>query len=175
MRQRTFSEQLFEEFCQSNGIPYTEVPAGRQRTPDYEIALFGNVVTCEVKQIDPNRDDLEALATVKRGEVSARHVQNRLRQRLKRVSRQLKAASDVNQATLLVVYDNTPFKSYTKHAEIVQAMFGYYSVTVRFSHDPDSTPQVSPPFFGANRGLGQLTTLRSVQSESLMVGQQPVH
>jgi hypothetical protein len=153
MRQRTFSEQLFEEFCLSNGVTYAKVPVCRQRTPDYEIILSGSVIACEVKEINPNRDDLKELAAVKVGQISGRYVRNRLRGLLKRVSMQLKAPSQTNRATLLVVYDNTPFKSYTKHAEVVQAMFGCYSITVQFLQDTDSTPQVSPLFFGGNRGL----------------------
>jgi hypothetical protein len=36
MPQRTFSEQLFEEFCESNGPPCMAVPVGPHRTPDYD-------------------------------------------------------------------------------------------------------------------------------------------
>jgi hypothetical protein len=147
MRQRTFSEQLFEEFCLSNGVTYAKVPVCRQRTPDYEIILSGSVIACEVKEINPNRDDLKELAAVKVGQISGRYVRNRLRGLLKRVSMQLKAPSQTNRATLLVVYDNTPFKSYTKHAEVVQAMFGCYSITVQFLQDTDSTPASISPVF----------------------------
>jgi hypothetical protein len=89
-----------------------------------------------------------------RGEAEGRLIPNRLRDRLKRVSKQLRAAADAGQPTLLVVYDNTPFKSYTMHSDVLQAMFGHHSVKVWFSHDSNSQPRVSRPFFGGNRGVG---------------------
>ena len=149
----TFSEQLFEEFCRSNGISCTRVPTARKRTPDFDIELSGYIVTCEVKQIDQNRADLEELAVIQTGESSGRYLANRLRSKLKDVSAQLRAASGAGRPTLVVLYDNTPFKSYSIHSDVVQAMFGHRSVTVRFSPGPAGPPEVSEPFFGGDRGL----------------------
>ena len=53
---------------------------------------------------------------------------------------------------MLVVYDNTPFKSYTAHSDVVQAMVGPKTVAVSFPTGTPAAPRVSPPFFGANRG-----------------------
>jgi hypothetical protein len=152
MRQ-TFSERLFEEFCSTNRLPCTAVPRTDHPTPDYELIVRGSVVVCEVKQIDPNREDLEDLTIVQGGDATGRYVPNRVRRILRHVSPQLKAASVSGCPTLLAIYDNTPFKMYTMHADIVQAMFGQHSVAVRFTRR-DGATTVSPPFFGGNRGLG---------------------
>jgi hypothetical protein len=56
--------------------------------------------------------------------------------------------------TLLVVYDNTPFKTYTDHGDVIQAMFGLHSVTVTVPEDPRLPTVVSAPFFAGNRGVG---------------------
>jgi hypothetical protein len=123
------------------------------RTPDYVIRPGGVSIVCEVKQIDPNAEDLSELRPFKPGEMEGRLVPNRLRAKLKDVSRQLRAASLAGCPTLLIVYDNTPFKVYTDHLDVVQAMFGAHSVAVATPNELGAEPIVSEPFFGGNRGL----------------------
>jgi len=150
----TFSEKLFEEFCRSNGIACTRVRTDREPTPDFDIELAGHIVTCEVKQIDPNRADLDEFTVIQTGESSGRHLANRLRAKLKKkVSSQVRAAADAGRPTLLVLYDNTPFKSYSMHSDVVQAMLGHHSVTIRQPPGGTDPLDVSQPFFGGDRGL----------------------
>jgi hypothetical protein len=113
MSLETASEKLFEEFCRLNGVPCFRVAPASVRTPDFAIEHGGTEVTCEVKQIDPNDEDLRELAELQEGVGAGRYLPNRLRAKLKKVSAQLKSASQSGRPTLLVVYDNTPFKSYT--------------------------------------------------------------
>ena len=148
---RTFSETLFEQLCSSHGIPCERVATEAVRTPDFAISLRSVRVICEVKQIDPNLQDLQEMKDVGSGQATGRFVPNRLRAKLKNVSGQLKAASLAGCPTMLVMYDNTPFKMYTDHFDVVQAIFGAHSVTVSKWNDAD--PVVSDPFFGGNRGL----------------------
>jgi hypothetical protein len=150
---RTISEMIFERFCSACSVSCEAIAAGRDRTPDFAICLDGVRVVCEVKQIDPNAEDLAEVEIVNGGEEIGRLVTNRLREKLKDVSAQLKAASLAGHPTLLVVYDNTPLKAYTDHFDVIQAMFGGHSVSVNFSEDPRGSLVVSEPFFGGNRGL----------------------
>lgn len=152
MSSRTISETLFERLCLANSVPCEPIASGRVRTPDFAIRLDGVRVVCEVKQINPNAEDLAEAKILSAGEAVGRYVAHRLRQKLKDVSAQLKGASLAGHPTLLVVYDNTPFKAYTDHFDVVQAMFGGHSVAVSFSEDA-GIPLVSEPFFGGNRGL----------------------
>jgi len=154
MSAETASEKLFEEFCRLTGIPCSRVATAAVRTPDFVIELGGMQVICEVKQIDPNDEDLQELAELRSGVGAGRYLPNRLRAKLKNVSAQLKNASESGRPTLLVVYDNTPFKGYTDHADAVQAMFGRNSVRVLMLTDPSLPPEVSDPFFGGDRGMG---------------------
>lgn len=153
-RVKAFSEQLFEQFCQDNAISCARVHAGRGRTPDFEISLAHVRVTCEVKQLNPNDEDLKELDDLRESRATGRYVPNRLRGKLKDVSAQLKAASQAGHPTLLVVYDNTPFKTYTDHGDVIQAMFGLHGVTVSVPKDPSLPTVVSAPFFAGNRGVG---------------------
>jgi hypothetical protein len=118
------------------------------------ITLKGTEVTCEVKQIDPNAEDRRELAELQEGVGAGRWLANRLRAKLKKVSAQLKSACVSGRPTLLVVDDKTPFKSYTDHADVVQAMFGRDSVKVLVPSDPSLPQQVSDLFFGEGRGMG---------------------
>jgi len=149
-----FSEQLFERFCHANDIPCERVGTGSDRTPDFEITVVGVRVTCELKELNPNVEDLRELAELRKNHATGRYLPNRHRGKLKDVSAQLKAASSAGRPTMLVVYDNTPFKSYTDHGDVIQAMFGRNSVTVAVPKDPSLPPIVSAPFFAGNRGVG---------------------
>lgn len=148
---RAFSETLFEDLCSAHGIPCESLPTATVRTPDFAIILRSVRVICEVKQIDPNFEDLQELESVGSGQAMGRFVPNRLRSKLKKVSAQLKAASVAGCPTMLVVYDNTPFKMYTDHFDAVQAMFGAHTVAVSEGREADLV--VSKPFFAGNRGL----------------------
>jgi hypothetical protein len=107
-------------------------------------------VICEIKQIQPNAADLEDLRDV--DVAVGRFVPNRFRSKLKD-SAQLKAAADSGVPTLLVVYDNTPFKMYSANFEVLQALFGVESVVVRVPKQSGDEMLVSPSFFAGNRGL----------------------
>jgi hypothetical protein len=78
MTPRTFSERLFEEFCATNALQCARVPEGADPTPDYQVMFGDVVVACEVKQVDPNAEDLEELRTIGSGAATGRFVPNRL-------------------------------------------------------------------------------------------------
>jgi hypothetical protein len=154
MSTETASERLFEEFCRTNGIPCFRVAKAAGRTPDFVIELGGKQITCEVKQIDPNEEDRRELDEARKRDGAFRYLPNRLRAKLKKVSPQLSSASEAGRPTLLVVYDNTAFKDYTGHFDVVSAMFGRHSVRVRVPTDPSLPPQASGWFIGGDRGMG---------------------
>lgn len=149
----TLSEQLFQRFCDLNGVACHVVPIAAERTPDFRIVVRGAELFCEVKQIEPNADDIselkEAYAT---GQGKGRWVPNRLRKVFRNVSGQLRAAADAGIPTLLVVYDATPFRAYTHHFDAMQAVYGHNAVVVTVYEGSDDH-HVSEPFFGGNRAF----------------------
>ncbi len=154
----TFSESLFEEFCKENGIQCRRLVAREVvPTPDYEITLpDGRSVVCEVKELTPNPDDAAELRELSKGKASGRWVPPRL---LKVIdSRQLQEAANAGRPTILVVYDHTPFKAYTDHMDVLQAMFGRYSITV--SIDDAGETVASEPFFGEQAKMTAGTNTR---------------
>lgn len=159
MSHRTISEALVMTFFAAHGVGCEPVPRRPdERTPDFIIALAQPVV-CEVKQIEPNEEDLapfknpSTLGELGSGEprVKGRMVPNRIRPLLKRISPQLRKASEGGTPTLLVVYDATPFQLYSDDVHIMEAMFGHLSIGVW--EDATGAIQHSEPFFGGNRGM----------------------
>ena len=91
-------------------------------------------------------EDLAELQAVYSDEATGRLVPNRLRGKLKDVSGQLKTAGLSGHPTMLVVYDNTPFKMYSDHLDVVQAMFGAHSVTMTIPKEEEPRRLCPSPF-----------------------------
>jgi hypothetical protein len=147
--QRTISEALVRQFFSTHGVQCRPVPTRPgERTPDFVIELAEPVV-CEVKQLEPNKDDRADLATV--GSFKGRWVPNRFRNVLKRISPQLRQASEEGNPTLLLVYDATPLQLYSDDLDVLQAMFGSLSVDVW--QDANGTIQHGEQRFGKDAGM----------------------
>ena len=148
------SQNLFEIFCKMNGIKCLPIPTGPRRTPDYSVLLQGIEVICEVKQINANRGDEKEVDDVANRGNSVRFIPNRIKNVLKKVSGQLKESSINGHPTLVVVYDNTPFKHHGSYSEVVQAMFGALTTDVYVSKGPDRSDAISIPYYGGERRVG---------------------
>src|SRR5687767_12360495 len=106
-------------FFAAHGVECKPLPTQPDvRTPDSVIELAEPVV-CEVKQIQPNKEDLAALSGEPR--FIGRMVPNRIRPILKDISAKLRRASEDGIPTLLAVYDATPFQLYSDDLDILQA------------------------------------------------------
>jgi hypothetical protein len=69
MAMRPFSEMLFEHLCSTHGVSCEAIPTGLVRTPDFAISLAGVRIVCEIKQIDPNDEDLQELEDRQLGQI----------------------------------------------------------------------------------------------------------
>ena len=57
---RNESEILFKKFCSMHGILFRSIPCEKdEKTPDYEIVINNQKIIVEVKQIDPNEDEIK--------------------------------------------------------------------------------------------------------------------
>lgn len=129
---KTISETLFEKFCADNGIECQEVPTEEgKRTPDYDIFPGGVRVVSEVKQIDPNDDDDQALeeAQAKGGAVVWPDADRRVRNKIDSAKKQLKNRSKGEVPALLALYDNVQ-PPVVDAIDIKEAMYGEETVTV---------------------------------------------
>jgi hypothetical protein len=138
------------------------------------VKINGTRIVCEIKQIDPNDDDRQIFSSVNARQATFTWFRNRLSDKLKDVSAQLKTASRSSTPTMLVVYNNTPSFNYTQHSEVVQAMFGQKSSVISFPDAEDAEPRVSRPFFGGQKRMTANTnTSVSVVAVLHSQGEQP--
>ena len=129
--EKTISETLFETFCTERGIPFTVVPRADTVTPDYDIELSGHIIVAEMKQCDPNQADVDSWNAARvRGSGGAwEEPGRRVRLKIQNCKKQLKARSNGQFPTLLVIYDNGTFCG-VDPSDIKTAMYGDEKVVI---------------------------------------------
>ena len=138
MSKKTKSELLFEQFCEENSIPYFRIEQSSDRTPDYEVYFGEQLVVIEVKQIDPNKNDKKYQEQLpKLGHIGIRESSDeRVRHKIDNAHEQLKNLSQGKFPAILVLYDNSPFKSIDS-TDIKNAMYGNESVRLLLVDDSE--------------------------------------
>jgi len=123
---KTKSEQIFEDFCNENGIHYEKIATGDmdgKKTPDYNLCVDGKLIIVEIKQIDANKEDAELIEKSKKGVVAFwSKAPNRVRNKINKARKQIDIDKD-SIPYILVLYDNTGFSQINSHA-ILKAMYG---------------------------------------------------
>ncbi|HXG88526.1 MAG TPA: hypothetical protein VNJ02_09340 [Vicinamibacterales bacterium] len=121
----TFSEDLFEAFCQECQIKWERVPASSQRTPDYELVFTGIRVIVEVKEILRNEQELESDRLLEErgvGLVTGGTPGGRVRLKIADSSGQIKARAKGKHPSMLVLFDSG--RGHLDPYQIRVAMFG---------------------------------------------------
>jgi hypothetical protein len=169
----TISEELFERFCQENGIRSYRVPPKSKekiQTPDYDLFLNGQKIVAEVKQFDPNTKELRLLNQLQeRGWTDAFGDEpgHRVRKKIADAVPQLRQRSEDKYPALLVLYNNVSLTS--RHADsysIKTAMYGLEVIDLEVTNQPSQPIAVIDRRFGPKRkvGSGHNTTLSAVAS-----------
>jgi hypothetical protein len=141
----TKSELLFERFCREHAIDYKRIPrAEGKRTPDYEFYPSGVRIVVEVAQLDPNDGDRQY--SRKRDDGSfvgvGGTIGQRIRQKITDKADQLKAWTKGMAPTILVVYNNTDVRSYTRPEHVCSAMFGFQTFVMDVPADPSKPSSI---------------------------------
>lgn len=154
-RERTISEDMFEELCRSAGIACERVDEASTRTPDYEVKLGGHRVVAEVKQFDPNEEEAESIRRVEAGGIGGTTTVpgNRVRKAIRSAAKQLKALSKGECPTMVVVYNNSGAKQHTDPYSVSTAMQGLDVVPVLVPKDPSISPQFQETRFGPGKKM----------------------
>lgn len=131
MSQQTISEELFERFCKENTIQLSRIEVSTipgKKEPDYEIATSLGTVLVEVKQFDPNPEELRLQKQLEdRGWTDAFGGEPGAKVRLKiqSAAKQLKSRGAGSVPSMVVLYNNVPINSRgTDPYEIKTAMYG---------------------------------------------------
>jgi hypothetical protein len=162
----TAADLLFEQFCAEHGIECRRIPENEQKTPDYEIQLAGAGVAVEVKQLEPNADDLRHLEELRNGRTSARSVDmGRARQSIVEAAKQLRAYAKGRLATIVVLFDTMGIGSvYLDPYSLAYCLYGPERVHFAVPNDPTVEPWVLGSSLGGGRAFtpSHNTTVSSV-------------
>lgn len=151
----TQSEQLFEDFCQTKRIRCVRIGTGNSRTPDYEIFVPRRKVIVEIKEISPNRDELEAQRRVRAGEfvVVSSTPGQRVRGKISDAVPQIKVRAKGRLPGLLVLMDTGFAAGHTSPYNIRVAMHGFETLVYAVPRDPSHSPYVTDKKFGGRRKM----------------------
>jgi hypothetical protein len=142
MSQQTKSENLFEKFCALNQIPWRKIEeSSLVQKPDYQVKFSGQDFIIEIKQFDPNQEELDLITREKQGENIAFSINpgERIRKAIRSANSQLKQLSKGTIPTLLVVYDNVtpaPWWDHTYAYSMMTAMKGVDQISVKIPRNP---------------------------------------
>lgn len=160
MTQKTESEIAFERFCDEIGVPWNRVPPDLEITPDYCVRLDSHLVVVEVKECERTQHD-EGLFDIAHSDGAACEWVSsdvRVRKKIKRACRQLKARSKGKVPALTVIFDRGTFAG-IDGTDIKNAMYGDEVVTASPIHR-----SVSAIHAGGNRQMTESynTTISAV-------------
>ena len=149
----TKSEQLFESFCRLHRIVCRRVPTASTRTPDYEIYLSRRKVAVEVKEISPNKDELEAQRLARLGQfvVVSSTPGGRVRGIISDAVPQLKASTKGRCSGLLVLLDTGFAAEHTSSYNIRVAMHGFETHYLGVPQDPNRPVYLKDKDFGKGK------------------------
>ena len=159
----TQSEHLFESFCRRHRIMCQRVATTSTRTPDYEIYLSRRKIAVEVKEITPNKEELEAQRLVKLGQfvVFSSTPGDRVRGKISDAVPQLKAATKGRRSGLLVLLDTGFTAEHTSPYNIRVAMHGFETHYLGVPQD------LSKPAYLKDKGFGKGKKTTATSNTSL--------
>ena len=152
---KTESELLWEQFCRNVGLPLVPIPTEARaagRTPDYELALGELRVFVEVKQIDPNREEVKAKQVHTASDEMLDNVPgSRLRGKISEAAKQLRTRCKHEQPGLVVVYNNVYFRRVlTSEHNVLAALYGRLAICLTI---PRAGSIISEPRLRGNRSF----------------------
>jgi hypothetical protein len=163
----TEAERVFEAFCSERGIRFTRIPVGPSPTPDYTLELTRLTVAVEVKQLEPNADDLRFQREFEANRFATRWVDmgSRVKQKISDAMKQLRPYAKGRMPAIVVVYDAIELNSRVTHPEAIRfAMYGPERVHIAMSRDYSVPPVVLGASYGGDRAVDPThnTTLSAV-------------
>lgn len=144
---QTASERLFLAYCALRGYEAKRIgsPTDGGRFADYELFVSGARIIAEIKELQPNPDDVRlAQATQEnRIEVFHEHPGRRVRTHIEDAERQLRRYEEDKVPCLVVLYENIVVNGFRLHPpnwclssyQIDVGMYGLQTVNLRLHSD----------------------------------------
>ena len=144
MPEKTTSENLFERFCTLNNIVFDPISTQSEeglRTPDYDILVSDQKIIVEVKQIEPNEEELEAIRQFEEGKMVSVGGEpgGRVRKKIKKASGrgQIRNRTQGIYPSILVLYNAMGIAgpNYTNSYNVLVGMYGLETLVLRVPQD----------------------------------------
>jgi hypothetical protein len=154
----TEGEILFEEFCRLKTISFTRIPEGASKTPDYEIVLSARTVAVEIKQLEPNAEDLAFFDDLRtKGSAGGVVDMGRARLAILDAMKQLRPYSKGRMPAMVVLYDTMGAgRGYLDPYSLSYCLYGPEKVHYAVPSDPS----VDTIDLGMSRGGRSVATAR---------------
>jgi hypothetical protein len=141
----TTSETLFLSYCGLRGYEAKRIPAMADRHPDYDVLVGNARVIVEIKELQPNAQDMrEAEAFQQRHHVAfTREPGRRVRTHIEDAERQLRRYEGQKILCVVVLYDNIVINGFRLHPDrwllssydIDVGMYGLQAANLRLYPD----------------------------------------
>ena len=155
---KTPSENYFERLCAERGIPLKRIPEGCGKSPDYELAVDGQTVITEVKEITRNKQEQESDRVMQErgyGNVLSTTPGDRVRKKISEALPQIKARSKGIYPGLLVLFDRGFVAGHLDPYCLRVAMYGLEQIHIAVPIDPSISPYSTGMSFGPKRKMTQ--------------------
>jgi hypothetical protein len=159
MTKKTESEILFETFCNQNDIGFEPIPTRskeQEQTPDYDIYVGGQKVVVEVKQIDPNPEEIVQERLLESHRFVVRDVGPpgaRVRSKITAGASQIRIRAKSKYPSVLILYNNVPISIHTDPYSIRVAMYGLETHVLGVPKEMDKSPYLIDKKFGPKRKM----------------------
>jgi hypothetical protein len=164
--------QHFREICTAAGWVPEAIAESVHESADFLVTAEGGRFVAEVKQINPNTDEMAKETEARAGKVivALSEPGDRLRPLIKKANSQIKAVAPPNTPGLLVVYDSR-WGSRVEPYDALTAMYGLQAVVINVPLDPGVEPSWGGERFAGQRGVSPGYN-RSVSALAI-ISQQP--
>ena len=151
----TLSETLFEKFCSDAEINCVPIKTAKTKTPDYELTIDGQQIIVEVKEIDRNKNEQEYDRLIKdRGfAVGTNTPGDRVREKIRKASPQIKKLSARIKPSILVLFDRGLKAGHLEPYNIRVAMHGLEQVHINVPRNPSVSPYATGMSYGPKRKM----------------------
>ncbi len=153
---KTSSEIYFEKLCADLGISLTRIPEGKIKTPDYEITIDQQLIITEVKEMAHNKEEKESDRVLEErgyGNVLSTTPGDRVRKKIEKSSRQIKARTNGKYPSLLVLFDYGSVAGHLDPYCIRVAMYGLEQIHIALPKDLSISPYATGMSYGPKRKM----------------------
>lgn len=125
----TISEKLFEKLCSDRNIKCKRIRERLEKTADYEVFLSSIKLIAEVKQLDPNKEDMKLEQTWwESNSPGTEAPSDRVQKLISKAYPQIKKSAEGTKPTMIVVFNNSGEWNWIDSFTVSKAMFGMFGI-----------------------------------------------